>query len=284
MISKRVKLDFGKKKFVEVLISACKHYGQPSTDYDAIAGFIKKAKKKYWLDLGDQIEAITPSDRRRYSIGEHTTPVTEQMDDVVQMHKPAAKTCLGFIKGNHENSISKEFGDVSAQMAKRTGVPYLGMAAFLDLVCPKGVFQMYAAHGSKGFGGVAGDPERIKLNREIKLRNSNKQFTADLVAVAHGHTSVICPPVFKMRLGSIDNKIKMSPVAVDKTWYSANPAFFKTYADNNLEGSYGELAQYSPTHIGYHSAIIESDGTCSRMIQYGGDGEIISERVPNYIQ
>ncbi len=284
MISKRVKLDFNGKGWTKALLGACVHVGQPSVDYDGVRKFVREGKKYAWACLGDLIEGIMPTDTRRFNIDEHKTSILEQMEYAVELHKPAAEKCLGLIRGNHELFVSKQFGDISKSMAKDMGVPYLGMCAILDLVCPDGMTQLYMAHGSKGFGGVAGDPERIKLNREIKLRNNNKKFDADIVAVAHAHTSVITPPVYKMKLGSVEGKLKMVPVPVERTWYSASPAFFRTYVQDNENGSYGEQAQFDPTDCGWHAAIINKDGSVPKMIQYGTDGKIISERTPNIIR
>ena len=285
MIKLSKKLEFKKnQKHVELLFGACWHIGQPSVDYDGIRTFIKKAKKNPWYHLGDLIEAIIPSDTRRFNISEHKSSILEQMEYAEDLMKPAASTCLGVCTGNHENTISKQFGNVTKDLATSIGIPFLGMCAFNRLVCPDGNCDVYVAHGSKTFGGVAGDIERIKLNRQIKLRNANKKMIADIISVAHAHTSVITAPSYKMRLGYTPEKVKLIPVAVEKAWYSSCPAMFKTYVEGNEEGSYGELAQFEASDIGFHSAIIERDGSVPKMRQYGSDGKVIEEYTPNIIR
>lgn len=285
MIKLSQKLAFKKnQKHIELLFGACWHIGQMSVDYDGIRTFIKKAKKNPWFHQGDLIEAIVPADSRRFNVEEHQITILDQIAYAEELMRPAASTCLGICTGNHENTLSKQFGNITRDIAKSLGVPFLGMCAFDRLVCPDGYCDVYVAHGSKGFGGNAGDIERIKLNRQIKLRNNNKKMIADIVAVSHAHTSVITAPSYKMRLGYTPDKVKLLPVAVEPVWYSACPSMFKTYVEGNDIGSYGELAQFEASDIGFHSAIIERDGSVPKMRQYGSDGKIIEEYTPNIIR
>jgi len=159
-------------------------------------------------------------------------------------------------------------------------VPFLTMSAFVLIRAPKGECRGFFTHGGTAFNYTAGEPERIKTNRQIKLRNYLRRWDADLKGVGHGHRKVISPQVLLEKMTVIDGKLKKRACRVKEDWCFAAPAMFKTYNTKAECGNYAEMKNYDPTAIGWISSIIDTDGKVKCIRQYLETGEIKEEVHP----
>ena len=268
----QAKLNFGKKKTATVLSTSCWHYGNPSVSEEGIHNFIKKAKKHSWLHHGDVVEGITRCDKR-YSQDEHKDSLLYSASMAASTLQKANKTCIGLIKGNHDETPSREIGDLAEHVAIMGQVPYLSATCFIKFVCPNGKATGFFGHGSGGSNPKSGDPERKQLNRQIWLRNQLQQFDADICGIGHTHRFTVTPPCSEEKLNWGDEKnVGRKPVMIKPTWYYTAPSMFTTYDLHADAGNYAEMAMYGATDIGWIETVFNEDGTipCIREVYSTG--------------
>ena len=255
MRRKEVKLQFGKKKISTVLSTSCWHYGNPSVSQEGIHNFIKKAKKHLWIHHGDVVEGITRSDRR-FSQDEHKESLLYAAQQASATMSKASDTCIGLIKGNHDEAPSREMGDLAEHIAINGKVPFLSATCYLKFIAPKGKATGFFAHGTGSSNPRSGDPERKQINRQIWLRNQMSQFEADICGMGHTHRFTVTPPCSEEKLcwGDKDN-VGRKPIKVKPTWYYTAPSMFTTYDLHADTSNYAEMALYGATDIGW----IETD-------------------------
>jgi len=267
-----VKLEFGKKKTATVLSASCWHYGNQSVSEEGIHNFLTKAKKHPWIHHGDMVEGITRKDVR-FSIDEHKDSLLDSANMAIESIKKARKTCIGVIKGNHDDTPSKEIGDLADFIAVHAGVKYLTATCFVRYKCPKGTATGFYAHGSGGSNPRSGDPERKQLNRQIWLRNLLSQFKADICGIGHTHHFIVTPPCSEERLCIGDEaNIKRRPVSTRPGWYYAAPSMFQSYNLHADVGNYAEMKLYGATAMGWIETVFNQDGTigCVREVYHTG--------------
>ena len=258
----------------KLLITSCWHIGNPSINEDGINLFLERAKTTPWVHLGDGIEAITPTDPR-FSMGTHAMSVMAQADYFASLMSEAKNTCIGLSVGNHEWKLSAKIGNVTGMICKMAGIKYLSGAAYATMKVNGGVSTAFFAHGGGTMGFRAGEPERIKTNKKVRLRDILKPFDADLKAIGHFHTTVLAPPVFEDRLNH-----KFRPRCVKPGWCVATPSMFGNYgaedeaelASDEAMPSYAEIQLYPPTRLGWVEIEFDDDGKvlCARDISECG--------------
>ena len=272
MRPKEIKLNYNNKKTATVLAASCWHYGNPSVSEEGIHKFMQRAKNKQWLHHGDLIEGIMRSDRR-FSADEHKDAILDCVEMAVQTLKKAPKTCLGLLKGNHDETPSKEIGDVSEFMARMAGVPYLSATCFLRFLSLKGSSTGFFAHGSGGTNPRAGDPERRYLNRQTWLRNYLSQFEADIGGMGHTHRFTVTPPCSEEKLVyDADGELKRKPIKTKPSWYYTCPSMFTTYDKHADSSNYAEMKLYGATDIGWIEIVFNEDASigCVREVYASG--------------
>jgi len=268
----------------EAIFGSCTHIGNPAMHEEGVAKFGEITRVKPWMHFGDLIESILPIDSRRYSQEEHgNDPLFATMDRVNEIFGDSAPMCIGLLTGNHENGLSRIVGNVTKKLARGLGVPFLTMSCFCDFIFTKGKCRGFFTHGGTTFNYVAGEPERIRINRQIKLRNYLRRFEADIKGIGHAHRKVIAPQVMEEKLTIIDGKIKRRPIHVKESWCFAAPAMFKTYDTKHDHGNYGEMKNYDPTDIGWIGVLFEKDGKIACIRQYLETGKIKEEVEPMVI-
>lgn len=103
---------------------------------------VEKDDKGLWVNLGDNIDAIVPSDRKRFDpstidpkyLNDLDNLPTKQMDTVLEVLEPIKDKCLGFLRGNHEEAVRKyHHFDVISGACYKWGVPNLKDLAFIRL-------------------------------------------------------------------------------------------------------------------------------------------------------
>jgi hypothetical protein len=277
-----VRLNYNRSGTAKLLATSCWHYGNRSVSDEGIHRFLQVAKKHPWLHHGDIIEGIMRSDRR-FSIEEHKDTVVTAMGYAIDSLGRAKKTCVGLLKGNHDETPSKEIGDVSEYIANSAGVPYRGGICWLDIRGQKGQSRGVFAHGSGGSNPYAGEPERRQLNREIWLRNRLQSFDVDIAGIGHVHRFITCPPCAEEKLSINAGDLKRLPVVTRPVWYYAAPSMFKTYSLHADTTNYAEMKLYGATDIGWIEMVFDRDGKCACIREVYGSGKIKQERYPRIV-
>jgi hypothetical protein len=166
------------------------HRGTPTFD-ERTATFVRDWIKEHqapWIGMGDYLEMGTKT-----SIGaavfEQVEKPEHQMLWMKEFLKPIRGTCIGLLKGNHEERAHKTTGlDPVQTMAEFIEVPYLMWEAFGAVirvgVHHTGGYSFYANHhyaGHKSMGLL-----EAWASREIKIN-------ADIIMLAHSHDKGAIP-------------------------------------------------------------------------------------------
>jgi len=271
---------FPKRGYGRLLATGDWHIGNSACHEEGIRNFLKRAARHTWIHHGDMYEGILAGDKR-HDANEHKKTLMECQQFVEKLFKKSVvDTCVGVIVGNHDMSASRVVGDIISDLCANTGVQYLSGTCFIDYGCPDGTMRQFAAHGSGSTGGKAGEPERKKTNKQVKLRDILKPFHADVCGMGHIHQGIVTPPVDEERLTVVDGKVKRGPINVRHGWYYSTPSMFKTYPEGNDYPNYAEMKLYSATDLGWIELIVERDGTIKAIEEYYESGELknVNER------
>ena len=277
MITKQVNLNFTKRQTHRTIAAtACWHVGNPNCKEENIERLMDKcnAEKMPWIHLGDIIEAIGPTDSR-FHCETHEKSILAQTAEAATHVMRAKKYLIGMVLGNHEEKLDRTIGWTIKDILERVYHDptkaferNLCGLAFIDFICPSGSCMGMFAHSkiSMGIGRSTSEPEElVALKRENKLRNLLKCFDADLKIVAHGHRSVIAPPVVRPKL-SVEGTDR-GPRSVMRRdverpeWCAMCPSMFGNYEVSTSYPSYAEMALYPPTDIGWLEVDLGRDGT-----------------------
>lgn len=260
----------------ELCISSDLHLGSPCVNeknIEEMVDYVKSTENCYMTNIGDNIEAILPNDKRFiFSDAKYKTP-QEQCDAVINLFTPIKDKILAIGLGNHEYKLLNTF-NVSKYIADGLGVPN-GMYCYKLEIFDKDINLMHKMYFSHGYGQIASnakDEIQALGNRKAALKNKlNKSGHADVILCAMGHThkSLIVEPTINDKLyltTSSDGKIKQhysyiesqnqEYIPPDARWYINNPSFMKLYSTPGSGYiSYAEAFGYEPSEIGY--SIIE---------------------------
>jgi hypothetical protein len=248
-----------------MIACSCWHVGNPGCRARFIRDML--ATGHPWLMLGDIIEAIAPVDPR-FHCETHQATIEAQRKDAEELMALAADSLIGFHIGNHEDKLSRTLGDITRTMLANiykgkdavARSRWYGGAAMTELRCPAGTCRMFSEHSRMSVTSAGtSDPDRDALNRAIRLRRNLRPFAGDLKVVGHGHRFLVAPPVTREILHSEGGKGQMHPVDVAPEWCAMAPSFFACYDDGPYP-SYGELAGYPPTDIGWLEVVIDRRG------------------------
>ena len=210
-----------------------------------------------WLDMGDSVECITPSDKRWQQkiiadwLKDHQDNISEVSRDwycdlvkkAVEARTPHdnSSRCKGKIKGNHEWELQHHnVANIQANICNRLGIPDLGFSCLFHLVFQrlnsneKHMFRFHLTHGS----GNAQTPG----GRTQKLKKIMNQTDAIYTIVAHMHDIKIEVSPILVSGNSLELKAKHRIGAISGT-------FLRTYTQG-VEAGYGERKNYDPTSMG----------------------------------
>ena len=128
------------------------HIGSNTFDEGALDRVIDWTKKNnaIWLGMGDLMEIATKSSPGA-GVFEQVLQPQKQIDILIEKLKPIAHTCMGLIKGNHEERAFKTTGiDPMQIIANQLDIPYCGWEFYgivsLDSKSHKIAYTIYAAH------------------------------------------------------------------------------------------------------------------------------------------
>ncbi len=104
----------------------------------------------------------------------------EQYDRLVELSDPVREKMLLCVRGNHGKRISKETGlDLDKNLGHRIGIPYMGVAAFVNLVVNRSSYDLYVHQGID-----SGVSASSKVRKAEQLGNI---VEVDAVLTAHSH-------------------------------------------------------------------------------------------------
>lgn len=166
MFGRRIQIELEKKDdIIHLEPGGDKHIGHKGFDEDLYRRYIQRIiddPNRYTLFMGDQLDAITPYDKRfnpdmadEHDIDNQMVKWEELTQPLLQLHMEYYKI-LGMLHGNHEYNIrglSRAY--IENRMCKPYGVEFLGSRAFLGLeVLHKkkvlGRWNILAIHGQGG--------------------------------------------------------------------------------------------------------------------------------------
>ena len=218
----------------------------------------------YWFGGGDYIDAIVPSDARRFdpktidpsfTVEDLSDLPKAQMAEVASILSPIKSRCLGFLRGNHEESIRKKhFHDVLEWLCAEWGVPSLNDTCMMRLKFrrltngdkpPVHIVKIFASHTR-----IAGKKKGSKINR---LRELFGQFDADVYFAGHGHDRVKDDSFVHL---TVPNKGTLRLLPKRKIGIMTG-SYLRTYQEGS--SGYGETALYQPCDMGFLGVTIQPD-------------------------
>jgi len=173
------------------------HIGNINSDkkkFTEIVDWIYADKRRYWLGMGDYIEAILPSGSEwRYDTRTidpyfwdkyRKDPATDLITEELAYFKYVAKIkdrCLGLHEGNHEYTVwNHHHLPVVPGLCRELNLKYLGPSAFTVLRFPNcKPITIFSLHGD-----YAGRREGGAINR---LHDIALGYDADLYMMGHTH-------------------------------------------------------------------------------------------------
>lgn len=199
-----------------------------------------------WVDMGDAVEAITPSDKRWdakvVSDWCHQDNIAEdQKQRYVEIVKSAKGKCLGKLTGNHEEEMRKRgHADIQKNICKTLDISDLGYTCFYRLLFQRGehgpVFEVKCVftHGA-GCAVTKG----AKINR---LERFMLRFDAQIFAYGHVHDVITTTiPVLTLT--------KQDKILSENKCGAMTGCWFSTYTQD-VGSSYGEQKDYPANCLG----------------------------------
>ena len=254
------------------------HLGSPNCSEDSIQEMIEYVGSNpnvYLVNIGDNVEAISPRDKRfNFSSNPYQT-TQQQAERVIQLFMPIRDKILAWGTGNHE-ICQMQTCDWGKYMADALKVPY-GLYCYKLEVSSRGhklMHKLWFTHGSGHLTSNAKDDIQREGNMKASLKGKlSRSAHADCVYVGcgHIHRSIIVKPTVENKLyintddaGNIKqhyhvlSEQNIPYIAPDSRFYVASPSFMKLYSKpGNGYVSYAEIAGYEPSEIGYTKIIVD---------------------------
>ena len=244
------------------------HHDSPmSSDsgWDTLCDMMHKkydgCKNNYGAEGGDDIEAITPNDKRYGDELRKTDLPLLQRRNAVAKRQSIKHLMLYKLQGNHEQTLWT-FGDIMADMCLDLGVPYGTWTTKLSVTDKRGnlMYKTYDTHGRKQVTSTADDPKRRKVNMQLTLKRHLKFKAGDCAVMIkhHTHKLLVCKPESELYLTDNGERINQNYtgwgqsepyIHPDARWYGNAGSFLKLYGDG-ISG-YAERAEYDPVELGF---------------------------------
>jgi len=201
----RFKFDTKKLKLktpaIRIYPLVCFHIGAEQSDGKFINQMIQRLKNDpngrgiYMGDGGECVTKLSKGDVYAQKLSPQ-----EQQDRLIELFDPVKDKMLFGVRGNHGNRIYKETGlDFDKNLCHRIGIPYMGVAAFVNLVVNRSSYDLYVHHGID-----SGVSATSKVRKAEQLGNI---VEVDAVFTAHSHYCVELPPLHKMFCDNNNAKI-----------------------------------------------------------------------------
>ena len=253
----------------EIVLISDTHIGSKKAHITGIqraVDFVKKKPNRFWIHLGDWIEAITTDDKR-YETETTEQPIPDlQAKEAIEIFEPIAGQGICGLLGNHERKLSRtiNFGRMICEGLK---IPYATESARV-LFEHEGrlLFKFFITHGNKVFRSNAKDFIQREANKKAALKVSLQYKMGDcsLMACGHAHWLGIVPPAKLLYLQDTEEGIKHKYLNQDETpegyidfdrrWYCCTGSFYKLFID----GISGYNEPFDPNDLGFLVVKIEA--------------------------
>ena len=253
----------------EIVLISDTHIGSKKAHITGIqraVDFVKKKPNRFWIHLGDWIEAITTDDKR-YETETTEQPIPElQAKEAIEIFEPIAGQGICGLLGNHERKLSRtiNFGRMICEGLK---IPYATESARV-LFEHEGrlLFKFFITHGNKVFRSNAKDFIQREANKKAALKVSLQYKMGDcsLMACGHAHWLGIVPPAKLLYLQDTEEGIKHKYlnqdeipegyIDFDRRWYCCTGSFYKLFID----GISGYNEPFDPNDLGFLVVKIEA--------------------------
>lgn len=261
------------------VINACNHFGANTCRKDLIQAMVARIADDpecFYLNLGDNIDGITPGDRRckiREIDPDLTTPQL-QAEAFIETFTPIREKILAIGVGNHEHTLlnTADFGEI---IANGLGVPYgtytykfIAKDAYDNIV-----HKYFLTHGDATLSRAGTEPDERKMFAGRSLRKvllETHHSDCVVMAMAHTHRALVKEPTTPEKRYLIDNGERLIPftrtnenqaacyIPEDSRYYLCAPSMMDLYADlNTTQIPYGEKAGYSPPELGWLEVRVE---------------------------
>ena len=197
-----------------------------------------------WVGMGDYADCILKDDPRFDMEGlapwvEKGNIVESQRRWLRDLFSPIKAQCLGMLTGNHEETIHLRYqDDLTLNLTRDLGVPYLGYSCFLRLDIQNTATQRHSILVHAWHGAGAAQSEGARLLRLMRLVND---IQADVYLMGHLHAMTAHTPD---RLIYERGKVKSIKLAATITG-----SWLKAYTQHGPT-SYAERQGYRPSRIG----------------------------------
>lgn len=262
------------------------HYGSANCSRESIKEMVNKVytKKNYFLvNKGDSIEAILPNDKRythcSADVKDKLLTPQQQADAVVSDFSIIKDKIIAFGFGNHEMRLINTI-DFGRYISAQLGVPY-GTYCFKFSAVDRNNNLMHKMFFTHGYGHITSnakdDIQRdANIKASLKLKLSKTGFS-DCVYMSMGHTHqlVVVEPTVENKLFLTDDGTQIKQhyhtmteqnimfIPPDSRWYGCSGSFLKLYSSpGSYAISYGEVAGYSPSEIGWLEVHVQDGKVC----------------------
>lgn len=240
----------------------CMHIGSPQCDIKFLREHIARVRKDptaRWVYMGDGGECVTKTSKG--DIWEQLLSPQAQMEFLIDLLEPIADKALFGIRGNHGHRVYKETGlSFDHTLCSIIGMPYLGVAAFCNMLLRRSSYDLYCHHGSES---------GTSLNSKItKAEHFAKFIDADAILTAHSHIALGLTPAPLMQCDNNSRKVRTklrhqyicgcaydsrTGYAEDKAYSPLLPAYLSIEFD-------GRIIEGKPQHAQKYT-IYRSDGS-----------------------
>jgi len=254
----------GRKDFINLYFLGDIHEGNVNhavDEFKEAVKIIREDPKGYWIGMGDYIDAVTYTDRKRfnpvtidpiYRVKDLTDLPGLQIENFFNKVKSIKDKCICLMIGNHEETVIKYYhNDIYKKLHHLfdNKPAKLGYVGFLNLSFIEAKQHRFSVSVGLNHGiGGGGFREGYPVN---KLHDVFRSFEADLCVMGHVHHLV----EDSRKLNTPDNNSKLKKVY--RHW-GCSGCFLKTY--NQGSANYFEAnGRYEPD-IGMLKATISMRG------------------------
>ena len=263
------------KRNSNIFLGGDRHVGNAARSQDAVDHFKNALNSKYdgcannyYVDHGDNLEAIS-SDDRRFEFSTHKTLPFDELDFAIEEYRNIAFKTICILYGNHEYKWNR-FGDLTAKLVKYTNEKYGSNIEYGTNSCVivyrdennKFLFRHFAWHPMSGrLNYAAKDPDQKLGNilAGLKQRFRDRWGNALLMSCGHYHQLIVNKPkeqLLHMEQGGKISKEYATARKVDGyihpdfRWYVCTGSFLTFYVDG-LSTYVERSGSIQPADTGY---------------------------------
>ena len=269
-------IDLKYPKNYDIVLFGDNHYGNRLScekGFQKCIDFIAKKPSRHAIHMGDAIEAITWDDAR-FDLSVHKLVPQAERDDIVEILKPIRNRLDVMLLGNHELKLWK-YGNITSDICRALSTPkhtveYGTLSCVIRIFDDEGLqFKMYLHHGFGYARSAAKDYHQALGNLKASLKNKLKDFFADVLIAAMGHTHklLIVPPTDEqlflyttekgeVKGGYMDLAENSKHIDPDRRYYINTGSFLRLFdekpdARGEYATGYAELRGYKPVKLGF---------------------------------